>query len=459
MTTASDPAPVRRPRWPWVVLALGLVWTVLIRIPLILNAEDHLDSDLAVDGLTLLDAVNGHWRWHYPGTPHMGILPLFSSYPQALVWGANPITLVSGGTVIWVFVVVSTFWLARRAYGPSVAGWAIVPLVFSSKGTIWLSGRITGGHLLTLAWHTVAFAGLHACLIRRRWRSAALLGAWCGIGVYIDAMFLLTLAGVGTATVWAWLSGSRSRSGLVLAAAFLCGLIVGLLSREIGRRVDPYDAYPAQFAATFQPAAIAEHAELLGQECLPRLLAGTGLYNGERPANRRSSAHPLAATDWPVIAIVIGFAAALVATRVRRSAAMRSGPARRRARDVDLGGPDRGGVPREPHDPQLGQLPLSRLPPDPLVAGVRALPGRPVAQRVAGSVGIRPDGRPSGRRDDSGHVPLVSRYAALSRRAGMAGAEAERRPGPSWSSYPPARKPASHRPGRTRPSATRSRPM
>ena len=53
----------------------------------------HLDSDLAVDGLTLLDAVNGHWRWHYPGTPYMGILPMLLSYPQALVWGANPITL------------------------------------------------------------------------------------------------------------------------------------------------------------------------------------------------------------------------------------------------------------------------------------------------------------------------------------------------------------------------------
>ena len=72
------------------MLGLGLVWTVLIRVPLILNAEDHLDSDLAVDGLTLLDAVNGHWRWHYPGTPYMGILPMFSSYPQALVWGVQP---------------------------------------------------------------------------------------------------------------------------------------------------------------------------------------------------------------------------------------------------------------------------------------------------------------------------------------------------------------------------------
>src|SRR5271154_3121544 len=94
----------------------------------------------------------------------MGILPMLTSYPQALVWGAGPITLVSGGTIIWLLVVGSTFWLAARAYGLDVAGWAILPLVFSSLGTIWLSGRITGGNLLTLVWHNVAIAGLSACL-------------------------------------------------------------------------------------------------------------------------------------------------------------------------------------------------------------------------------------------------------------------------------------------------------
>ena len=89
----------------------------------------------------------------------------------------------------------------RRTYGLEVAGWAILPLVFSSLGTIWLSGRITGGHLLTLVWHTVAFAGLHACLTRGGWRRAAALGLWCGLGLYLDAMFLFTLAGMVPAGV------------------------------------------------------------------------------------------------------------------------------------------------------------------------------------------------------------------------------------------------------------------
>jgi hypothetical protein len=261
------------------MLGLGLVWTVLIRVPLIVNAEDHLDSDLAVDGLTLLDATRGHWRWHYPGTPHIGILPVLVSYPQALVWGASAVTLVSGGTVIWTLVIISTFWLAWKVFGLEVAGWAIVPLVFSSLGTIWLSGRITGGHLLCLVWHTGAFLGLYFCLNRGGWVRSAVLGLWCGLGLYVDAMFAFTLAGLVPAAVFAWFRGARSKVGLGLAGVFLAALLAGVMPREIGRLVDPYDAYPSQFAIAAKQGAVIEHIRLLVLYCLPRLIHGSELHD------------------------------------------------------------------------------------------------------------------------------------------------------------------------------------
>ena len=327
MKMPSPPSPVRRHWRPWVVLALGLGWTVFIRFPLLLNAEDHLDSDLAVDGLTLLDAVNGRWRWHYPGTPYMGIVPVLSSFLQAVVWGANPITLVSGGTVIWAIIVAATFALAWRSCGPSVAGWAIVPLVSSSLGTIWLSGRITGGHLLALAWHTLAFVGFYSCLSLPRWRSAGLLGLWCGLGLYIDAMFLFTIAGIVGAATATWLSGERSRTGSVLAATFLGGMVVGLLPREIGRRVDPYDAYPAQFAATLEPSAVSGHAELLAWECLPRLIAGARLESALRPHSGWAPYARFRPGDWPVLLMMMAFAAAVA--RLAAEAARQADPAGR----------------------------------------------------------------------------------------------------------------------------------
>jgi hypothetical protein len=342
MTTQPPDAIVRRPRWPWVVLVLCLAWTALIRVPLVLNADDHLDSDLAVDGLTLLDAVNGHWRWHYPGTPYIGILPLLPSYPQALVWGANPITLASGGSVIWLLVVSSTFWLAAKSYGLEVAGWSILPLVFSSLGMVWLSGRITGGHLLTLAWHTMAFLALHACLARGgAWRAAA-LGLWCGLGVYLDVMFVFTLAGLAAAAALAWLVGARSWRGLGLLAVFAAGLAVGLLPREIGRRVDPYDAYPSQFELTTERQAILEHARLFALHCLPRLIAGTELDSIERTgqfayARLRGDARTLRSSrpptgppgrdEWLALMVAAGFVVALFA--VARDSLRTRDPARK----------------------------------------------------------------------------------------------------------------------------------
>ena len=321
-------ATVRRPWWPWLALALGLAWTVIIRVPLIVNAEDHLDSDLAVNGLTLLDAVHGAWRWHYPATPHMGILPVLASFPQALAWGPGPVALVSGGTVLWALVVVSTFWLAWRAFGPTVAGWAVLPLACSSLGTIWLSGRITGGHLLALAWHTMAFVGLLACLRTGRRRSAFLLGVWCGVGLYIDTLFVATIVGLAGAAVLEWLPGRQLRSGIVLSAAFLGGLILGAAPREIGRLVDPYDAYPWQFEATTDAAVIVDHAALLGVECLPRLIAGTGLQRALQSRGLRRSSFWPTPGQGAVALMMLAFMAAVVRLLI---AAVRCGDPARRA--------------------------------------------------------------------------------------------------------------------------------
>jgi hypothetical protein len=318
-----------RVRWPWWLFGLAAAWVVLSRVPLVVNADRHLDSDLAVDGLTLLDATRGHWRWHYPGTPHMGIVPVLFSWPQAVVFGATPATLVSGGTVAFVGLLLACFLLAWLADGPNTAAWSLVPLTFASNGAVWLSGRITGGHLVAAAWHAGAFAWLvallglsktssvgsgwlgsslrdpgaqaHApgvsktrpqppggrprgiwtehALLRGRKRSAALaLGVWCGIGLYLDSMFVVTLVGLVAAGVVGWLginpAGTAGPTKLALAALVVAGFLVGLLPKVIGSRVDPYDAYREQFDLVTRRDVLRDHAGLLVRECLPRLIAG-----------------------------------------------------------------------------------------------------------------------------------------------------------------------------------------
>jgi hypothetical protein len=290
MTTPIASRLVNRQRWPCALLALALVWIALVRVPLILNADSHLDSDLAVDGLTLLEATHGHWRWHYPGTPHMGTLPLVLSWPQASFWGVNPITLVSGGLVAYELAVVATFLLAWRVYGPLVASAALVPFAFASTGTIWLAGRITGGHLLTLAWHVAAYLIFFACLRRPAWHRTLLLGLWCGLGLYLDQMFLMTMVSLSVVAMISWLAdGARVRM-LLLVPVFLAGFAGGYSPHELGRRIEPHDAYHEQFQPVFSRGILRGHSHILLWDCLPRLIAGHRLPGFEsEPAPRSAS--------------------------------------------------------------------------------------------------------------------------------------------------------------------------
>ena len=251
---------------PWLCLAAAIGWSILIRVPLILNAAIHLDSDLAVDGITLQEAVAGHWRWHYPGTPYSGIGAVFLSWLQARIWGVDSLTLVSGGTVAHVLVLLSVFALMWRVFSPSAAVWSLVPLTFASTGMLWLSGRITGGHLLVVAWSAIAWLLVHESWVRSGWLPTLVLGFWCGLGIYLDSMFVMTLAGIVVTGLVGWYlarnpqrgggSGSVASANLspLKSMTRLLGLLiafsVGAAPRAIGTWVDPYDAYREQFAAT-----------------------------------------------------------------------------------------------------------------------------------------------------------------------------------------------------------------
>ena len=288
--------------WPWAALTLALIWVVILRVPLVLNARAHLDSDLAVDGLTLLDATRGKLRWHYPGTPFIGAIPVGLSLVPAWVVGVGPESLVAGGVVAFGLLVGATFWLNWRAFGPIAAAWGLIPLTFASSGAIWLSGRITGGHLLTAVWHAAAFALLAGGWRRGGgWKRSSLLGVWCGLGLYLDTMFVASWAGLAvTVVVGGWWGAARPRStrrALASLLAFGIGAGVGVVPRFVGQAVDPYDSYREQFQPVFDYDTVVEkNLWFLLFDCEPRLIAGhrlpgmeidpTEFPDGSRPAPR-----------------------------------------------------------------------------------------------------------------------------------------------------------------------------
>ena len=229
----------------------------------------------------------------------------------------------------------ATFLLAWRAFGPGAAAWSLVPLAFASTGAVWLSGRITGGHLTAAAWHAGAFALLAACLDRgRALEVVAALGLWCGLGLCLDSMFAVTLAGLVPAAVGVWLAAGRRGAGCSRRPCSSLAFLAGVWPRYVGARVDPYDAYREQFALVTDPDVLAAHARLLAADCLPRLIAGhrlPGLESdpdpsldlGAGPARRRDAGFdPLgglrrrpdlalaASSGWLWPALVVGAVAA-----------------------------------------------------------------------------------------------------------------------------------------------------
>ncbi|QEH36789.1 hypothetical protein OJF2_53740 [Aquisphaera giovannonii] len=313
---------------------------LLLRVPLILNAPSHLDSDLAVDGLTLIDALRGHWRWHYPGTPFSGSLAVLLSLPQAMAWGATPWTLVSGGAVAHILLLVGAFGLAWSAFGRGPALWSLIPLTFASTGMIWLSGRITGGHLLVAGWSAWAWVLWIGFVRGRESKSRSLaLGVWCGLGLYIDSMFLMTLVGLVVGTAAALLragagpEGQRSRPGTPALALLVAGFLLGASPRWIGAWLDPHDPYHEQFAGSLDPPVLMQHARILLLECLPRLVAGHRLpgFEADPDPARLGEGGPLWTGDaarkavgwiaYPTTAMAIGLA--LAASWALASASLR----------------------------------------------------------------------------------------------------------------------------------------
>ena len=286
-----------------LALTLIILAAFLIRWPMMVYAYKHLDSDLAVDGLTLRDFVqNGNWRWHYPGTPHIGTLPVLISLPAVALWGEGPASLVFAGIAANILLILAIYLLVNRAYGRVSAILASLVLAAGGLGQVWLSARVTGGHLLSAAWLAWAWLLWTHLIDTKSLKSWAGLGLFCAIGIWIDSIFLLGIAGLGLSSVimaWQLRSTIPIKRRSIQALVFTTFLPIGPLISKLG---DGVNVYGSQFEITTDPSALKEHARILLVECLPRLIIGRTLKTGSpeismthlKPADYLSSNYALA---------------------------------------------------------------------------------------------------------------------------------------------------------------------
>ena len=204
-------------------------------------------------------------------------------------------------------------------------------------------GANHGGALADRRLDAVAWLLLYETWVRRNWPPAALLGFWCGLGVYLDSMFVMTLGGIAVASLTALIGESFKGRGsvrdevalkerrlwltrpahvLLVVAAFLAGAA----PRAIGQRVEPYDAYQEQFTWNLDARLLVAHGRILMLDCLPRLVAGhrlPGLEADPDPALlgtggpiQQSGTNPGTFRWWSLLLTTLAlalFAAALMA--------------------------------------------------------------------------------------------------------------------------------------------------
>jgi hypothetical protein len=340
-------------RYPWLDCVFLMVIGVLARVPLVRLGDRLLDSDLAVDGLTVLDLLSGRWWWHFPGTPALGIPHAWPAVAWA--WrGVDTATLLLGGltsSVLLIMVLHGLLWsLFRHRFG-SFSG--VLPVAIPNAGVMWLGARLTGGHLLTVVWFAAAVWVALTVMRRRSVPRQALFGLWCGLGIWLDPLAVVGLLGLLPAVVFAargekgWLF--RLRSVLVWACCFG----IGMLPRFAGQYLDPHDAYSGQDRTILTPREgkrqvdwklardlAAEHSRILGLECLPRLFLGRKLPgldfdpSAGSLSGRKQAGGPRGAVDGltflTLVCSTIGLVCAVIGLlslgndRVRRGVALAS---------------------------------------------------------------------------------------------------------------------------------------
>ena len=125
-------------------------------------------------------------------------------------------------------------------------------------------------------------------------------------------MFLVSVFSICCAAFGVWLIEGIRLRGLLIGVVFLLGCLVGNVPRIVGGRVDPWDSYGGLFERTTTSKELREHAWILVDDCLPRLISGHRLPGFEAeppPANvgaardwRASESNPLA---WATVAVTL----------------------------------------------------------------------------------------------------------------------------------------------------------
>lgn len=292
-------------------VSLGLLAILLaalaVRIPYLANATPHFNADEAANALQLKHLVERReFSLHPWDATYYGIVEELISVPYVAVLGFEPLAFKLAAMTGHLLLIVFTFLLGRRLFGPAEGLAAACLLAFFSPRALLWSGFATGGVVLIAAWGTLTFLWLDRLRRQPSWRNVAVLGLMAGFGLYIYELYLVNLAVLAIAAAvasFAWKAmlaespeGRRAAlrkapRQLGMAALFLTGFAIGWLpkilaitSGDLGGKAPAY--------ALAGPEKMADNLELLVSVCIPA-------FFGVNPAGREEL-EQWVGRNWPL---------------------------------------------------------------------------------------------------------------------------------------------------------------
>jgi hypothetical protein len=309
-----------------------LVASLVPRFSVLVNAEHGFNSDEAVNALVIRRLLQGELSLYNWDATYYGIVEGLLAIPFVAVLGFTPLAFKLSALMGFWLLVVATYFLASRLFGPreGLAAAALLAL-FSPQLVLW-STLASGGYTLMVAWGTLTlfyFAGLQRVADVRPHQLFA-IGSMIGFGLYIYELYLVyvpVFAAYALSVSFPW-RALRSPSPAARSAAWrraprqlaqlawvLTGVIVGwspklvaLASDRIGSKKPFYD-----FAT---PEQVRANLELLLERSMPAFF-GVNLTGSSEVAGWVGPPFPFsAACGWLLVALYLCF----YVWAVRRSA-------------------------------------------------------------------------------------------------------------------------------------------
>ena len=221
---------------------------IALRLPWVLNANYLVQSDEAVNAMTLIQTVQQ--REFYPfylGNYNMGLTQGLLGLPFYLFWGVTPFAYKCIGYVefiLYALLIYSAFLIAWNTFSVRKRAWHYVvlfcaiaappPIVFKAsqalQGGHLLVGIIAGYALLFLLGHRAEYGEASSC--RRGCMRITVLFCINLLGVYTNTLYLLCYPALCVAAVWGACTEAGSacrkfcRTSAVLLVCFMLPIVI-----------------------------------------------------------------------------------------------------------------------------------------------------------------------------------------------------------------------------------------